>query len=288
MTLAFIDNRLDRCANRRSDADWIAAQLSHPEARMVHINGEATRAEKGHLASDMPPAEALRDMPTIFLGIDDAGSPWFACKSDSSDRLVPLRSLAMENLVPAAELGIAAQARALVQWHERRGFCSNCGDRNRSMDGGYRRHCDGCGMDHFPRTDPVIIMVVRHGDRILLGRQAAWTPGMYSALAGFLEPGETIEDAARREIREEAGIAVGEVRYATSQPWPFPSSLMIGLIGEALSDRISLDDKELEDARWFPRDEVLQMLDRNHPQGLWATNPYAIAHRLVRMAVQVT
>ena len=129
-------------------------------------------------------------------------------------------------------------------------------------------------------------MVVRHGTRILLGRQAAWTAGMYSALAGFLEPGETIEDAARREVLEEAGITVGTVHYAASQPWPFPSSLMIGLIGEALTDRISLDDKELEDARWFDRAEALMMLDRTHPQGLWATNPYAIAHELVRLALQ--
>jgi NAD+ diphosphatase len=283
MALAYIGNRLDRCANQRSDAAWVEAQRRAPDAKMVHINGEGTLAAGGHLVTDRPAGDAAL---VVFLGRDAAGAPWFACPSTLTENLAPLRSLAMENLVPAEELGIAAQARALIQWHERRGFCSNCGGRNRVVDGGYRRHCDSCGMDHFPRTDPVIIMVVRHGSRILLGRQAAWTAGMYSALAGFLEPGETIEDAARREVLEEAGITVGTVRYAASQPWPFPSSLMIGLIGEALTDRISLDDKELEDARWFDRAEALMMLDRTHPQGLWATNPYAIAHELVRLALQ--
>lgn len=283
MTLAYIGNRLDRCSSRRSDAGWIAAQRKAPDAKMVHINGEATLASDGRLVTDRPAEDSSL---VVFLGLDAAAAPWFACKSALTETLTPLRSLAMENLVPAEELGIAAQARALIQWHERRGFCSNCGGRNRVVDGGYRRHCDSCGMDHFPRTDPVIIVVVRHGGRILLGRQAAWTPGMYSALAGFLEPGETIEDAARREVLEEAGITVGTVRYAASQPWPFPSSLMIGLIGQALTDRISLDDKELEDARWFDRDEALMMLNRTHPQGLWATNPYAIAHELVRLALQ--
>ena len=283
MTLAYISNPLDRCASRRADASWIETQRGMPGARMVHVNGEAVCAADGRLVTDRgaPP-----DSLIVFLGLDANGLPWFACKSDASEQLVPLRSLAMEGLVPAGDLGIAAQARALIQWHERRGFCSNCGGRNSVADGGYRRHCDSCGMDHFPRTDPVIIIVVRHGSRILLGRQSAWTPGMYSALAGFLEPGETIEDAARREVLEEAGIEVGAVRYAASQPWPFPSSLMIGLIGEALSDRISLDDKELEDARWFDRSDIMMMLDRTHPQGLWATNPYAIAHQLVRIAVQ--
>ena len=141
-------------------------------------------------------------------------------------------------------------------------------------------------MDHFPRTDPVVIMVVRHENNILLGRQSAWKPGMYSALAGFVEPGETIEDAARREVFEESGVRVGAVRYVTSQPWPFLSNLMIGLIGEATSTAITRDEKELEDACWFSRAEARMMMERTHPDGLYAANPYAIAHELVRQALE--
>ena len=221
----------------------------------------------------------------VFLGVDADGSPWFACKTDSEEGLHDLRSLAMEEALPPEQLGILAQARSLIQWHERRTFCSNCGQRNEVADAGYRRHCSACGMDHFPRTDPVVIMVVRHGDSILLGRQKPWKPGMYSALAGFVEPGETIEDAARREVFEEAGIVVGAVHYVTSQPWPFLSNLMIGLIGEAETSDIRLDQNELEDARWFSAAEARMMVDLTHPDGLYAANPMAIAHHLVQTAL---
>ena len=192
----------------------------------------------------------------------------------------------MEEALPPEELGILAQARSLIQWHERRNFCSNCAHTLEIADAGYRRHCAGCGMDHFPRTDPVVIMVVRHEGRILLGRQSSWKPGMYSALAGFVEPGETIEDAARREVFEESGVRVGAVRYVTSQPWPFLSNLMIGLIGDAVAAEITLDENELEDARWFSADEARLMVERRHPDGLYAANPYAIAHELVRVALR--
>lgn len=282
MTLAYIGNRLDRCANQRGDSAWLDAQRRSPKARMVHVNGDGILVKDGKLVTNEPASSDL----TVFLGIDEEGAPWFACKSDITENLSPLRGLAMEALLPESEIGILAQARTLVHWHERRTYCSNCGGRNESADAGYRRHCNACGADHFPRTDPVIIMVVRHGDDILLGRQSSWQPGMYSALAGFMEPGETIEAAARREVYEEAGIRVGDIRYVTSQPWPFPANIMIGLIGEATSRDITVDAKELEDARWFPSAEARQMLERTHPQGLWATNPMAIAHHLVAAALQ--
>ncbi len=152
-------------------------------------------------------------------------------------------------------------------------------------DAGYRRHCEACGADHFPRTDPVVIMVVRDSNRFLLGRQASWGLGMFSALAGFMEPGETIEAAMRREVMEEAGIKVGNVSYVTSQPWPFPSSLMIGLLGEAETTDIVIDPKELETAKWFERDEVQAMLENMHPDGLTASHPYAIAHHIIKAAL---
>jgi NAD+ diphosphatase len=222
----------------------------------------------------------------VFLGLDSSDVPWFACSIETTDGLRDLRSLAMEEAVSPHELGMLAQARSLLQWHERRTYCSNCAAKLEIADAGYRRHCPGCGMDHFPRTDPVVIMVVRHGANILLGRQSSWKPGMYSALAGFVEPGETIEDAARREVFEEAGVRVGAVKYVTSQPWPFLSNLMIGLIGDAVSSEITLDKNELEDARWFSPEEAKMMVERTHPGGLYAANPYAIAHELVRVALE--
>ena len=222
----------------------------------------------------------------LFLGRDRQGQAWTAGPSTDSEQLRDLRGLAMEGVLPPDIIGMLAQARSLVSWHERHGFCANCGAATEVKDGGYRRHCEGCGADHFPRTDPVIIIVATYGERLLLGRQSSWVPGMYSALAGFMEPGETIEDAARREVFEEAGIRLGAIRYVASQPWPYPSSLMIGLVGEALDDAIQIDAKEIEEARWFPFAEARMMVERTHPDGLFATHPFAIAHLLVRTALQ--
>lgn len=283
MTLAYVLNPLDRRANDRPNAEWVAQQRLHPDAKLIGIAGDSVLLADGQLAA----ANGASDALTVFLGLDAENVPWFACRCEPAEGMRDLRSLAMEEALPPEQLGILAQARSLIQWHERRNFCSNCGARLELADAGYRRHCPSCGMDHFPRTDPVVIMVVRHGDNILLGRQQPWKPGMYSALAGFVEPGETIEDAARREVFEEAGVRVGAVRYVMSQPWPFLSNLMIGLIGDALSEEITLDTKELEDARWFSADEARQMIARTHPDGLYAANPYAIAHELVKVALDL-
>lgn len=281
MPLAYVLNPLDRRANDRTDDAWIAAQRQRPDARLIGISADSVLMNGGALAQ----AHDDGRLPAFFLGLDQDGRPWFAQRTAATEGLRDLRSLAMEEALPAEELGILAQARSMIAWHERRSFCSNCAARLEIADAGYRRHCPQCGMDHFPRTDPVVIMVARHARGILLGRQKAWKPGMYSALAGFVEPGETIEDAARREVYEESGIRVSAVRYVSSQPWPFVSNLMIGLIGEALSDEITVDATELEDARWFSREEAGQMLARTHPQGLYAANPFAIAHDLVKAAL---
>lgn len=282
MPLAYVLNPLDRRANDRPNAEWVSQQRQRADAKLIRIAGDAALLNGGSLvtANDAT-AEAC-----VFLGLDAQGAPWFAFRTEAAEGMRDLRSLAMEEALPAAELGMLAQARSLLQWHERRTYCSNCAAKLEIADAGYRRHCPGCGMDHFPRTDPVAIMVVRHEGRILLGRQSSWKPGMYSALAGFVEPGETIEDAARREVFEESGVRVGAVRYVTSQPWPFLSNLMIGLIGDAVSTEIRLDEKELEDARWFSAEEARTMMDRTHPDGLYAANPYAIAHELVRVALE--
>ncbi len=283
MQLAYIHNPLDRSANLRPDEDWISTQRENRNAKFVRINGDQAVMRDGRLDTSFAPDATA----PIFLGLDPTGAPWFAIGTSATEGLKDLRSLATEEAVSPEELGILAQARSLVQWHQRRSFCSNCGNRLEIRDGGYRRHCPSCSMDHFPRTDPVVIIVVRHEGGILLGRQSPWKPGMYSALAGFVEPGETIEDAARREVFEEAGIRVGAVRYVSSQPWPFLSNLMIGLIGEALSSTITLDHKELEDARWFSAAEATMMVERTHPDGLYAANPMAIAHQLVKAALQL-
>jgi len=282
MPLAYVLNPLDRRANDRTNAEWVAGQRKRPDAKLIRIAGDATLLAGGTLMT----ANDANLEPTAFLGLDAEGAPWFAARVEPADGMRDLRSLAMEEALPPEQLGMLAQARSMLQWHERRTYCSNCAAKLEIADAGYRRHCPGCGMDHFPRTDPVAIMVVRHGGNILLGRQSSWKPGMYSALAGFVEPGETIEDAARREVFEESGVKVGPVKYVTSQPWPFLSNLMIGLVGEAISAEIRLDENELEDARWFTAAEARMMVARTHPDGLYAANPFAIAHELVRVALE--
>jgi NAD+ diphosphatase len=282
MPLAYVLNPLDRRANDRPNAEWVSQQRQRADAKLIRIAGDAALLSGGSLVT----ANDATAEGCVFLGLDAQGAPWFAFRTEAMEGMRDLRSLAMEEALPAAELGMLAQARSLLQWHERRTYCSNCAAKLEIADAGYRRHCPGCGMDHFPRTDPVAIMVVRHEASILLGRQSSWKPGMYSALAGFVEPGETIEDAARREVFEESGVRVGAVRYVTSQPWPFLSNLMIGLIGDAVSTEIRLDENELEDARWFSAEEARKMMDRTHPDGLYAANPYAIAHELVRVALE--
>ncbi len=193
-----------------------------------------------------------------------------------------LRSIAVQGLVGPDHLAPLAEAKALLHWHARHRFCANCGTLSRPIDGGWRRDCPACRAQHFPRTDPVAIMLAVAGERCLLGRQSRFAPGMWSCLAGFVEPGELIEDAVRRETREEAGIACGRVSYFASQPWPFPSSLMIGCHTEALSNDIVVDHDELEDARWFDREEVVAMLLRRHRDGLTTPPPVAIAHHIIR------
>jgi len=175
---------------------------------------------------------------------------------------------------------LAATARSMFSWHMSHGFCSACGTQSMAVDAGWRRRCPTCGTSHFPRTDPVVIMLILSGDKVLVGRSPGWPDGMYSLLAGFLEPGETIEAAVRREVFEEAGIKVGEVGYLASQPWAFPSSLMIGCIGYATSTDITLDPNELEDARWATRSEMQDAASGEHPD-IKPARSGAIAHFLL-------
>ncbi|MGA2491611.1 MAG: NAD(+) diphosphatase [Roseiarcus sp.] len=304
---------LDRVSERRDDDAMVAALRARPDAKAVLIAREMPILPRGAapLAPYFPLAEVERLGGAQFealLGIEAAGAPVFAAllpdgaveqlSGDSEgflDRrqlvvpgrddlaLTDLRSIAVQGLVGAEALAVLGQAKAILSWHARHGFCANCGAETRPAAAGWRRECDVCKAQHFPRTDPVVIMLALNGERCLLGRQSRWPEGMYSCLAGFVEPGETIEEAVRREIREESGIACGEVAYLASQPWPFPSSLMIGCFARAASRDIVVDDVELEDARWFERAEVMAMFDKRHPEGLTTPMPMAIAHHILRV-----
>jgi NAD+ diphosphatase len=293
--LGFVQNPLLRHSAER-DARLVARHAENPATLTALIAGEVPILRRNGVGatgllplSDVRRAMAVREQ--AFLGTRD-GAPVLATlidtsaaelfQDDAAFQVLDLRSIAVQGVVPPDELGILAQAKALLYWHARHRFCANCGAPTDLTCAGFRRDCLSCGAQHFPRTDPVAIMLVAHGDRCLLGRQSRFAAGMYSCLAGFVEPGETIEDAVRRETFEEAGVRVGAVRYVASQPWPFPANLMIGCRAEAVSEDIVLDRTELEDGRWFVRDEVALMLDGRHPDGLRGPVPMAIAHHLLR------
>ncbi len=291
----FSGNRIDRQSEARSPASLPDA-LAHAEARfylfrddraLVTVRGDDLDP---HFRPDHDLVAAAIGETVVLLGEED-GLPRLAgtlpADLDLPDHVkaIDLRSLAYQGLLTDSDLGAIAQARSMTGWHLRHRFCANCGAPTAMSQGGYRRDCAACGAQHFPRVDPVVIMLIQDGDKVLLGRSRRFNPGMYSCLAGFLEPGETIEAAVRRETFEEAGIRIGQVRYHASQPWPFPSTLMIGCVGRALSREIVLDDVELEDARWFDRPELRDMLAERHADGLTCPPRLAIAHELIRSFV---
>src|SRR5436190_725475 len=298
--LGYAASRIDRAAGRRADAAALAALENDAGARAYAIGGEMMVLRKLPAGLDplLDPATARtlgQGAEVAFLGLYE-GAPRFAVgldvatiealKTDDRFTLTDLRSIAVRGLVDAEHLPPLAEGKALLSWHARHRFCPNCGASTRLVDGGWRRDCASCGTQHFPRTDPVAIMLAVAGERCLLGRSHRFQAGMWSCLAGFVEPGEAIEDAVRRETLEEAGIVCGRVRYFASQPWPFPTSLMIGCHAEALSQEIIIDRTELDDARWFDREEVALMLLRRHPDGLATPPSMAIAYHIIRAWVE--
>ncbi|QFU17430.1 NAD(+) diphosphatase [Microvirga thermotolerans] len=296
-SMAYITNRLVRHSVEH-DPDALARHARDPGAAIVLLAGDLPVLAAGRPGSGFLPASVLDRLPEhreqVFLGYlgerpviatlaaAEMAKPF---QDDPAFTVENLRAVAMSGLVPPEELGTLAMAKSLLDWHARHRFCANCGAPTRHAQAGFRRDCPQCEAQHFPRTDPVVIMLVTRGDKCLLGRQPRFAPRTYSCLAGFLEPGETIEDAVRREVLEEAGVRVGAVRYVASQPWPFPSSIMIGCAGEAESEDIAFDTAELEDARWFTKDDVRRMLDGTH-ETFAAPMPIAIAHHLLRHWVQ--
>lgn len=299
----------DRVAQIRSDSEAVAQLAADPGSLVLPlwrgrplVAGEET-VHTGWLPPGHP-VLALATAPWLFLGRHAAAARFVADVSswvpDGHDeaalhgffdpveyrhpalpgdhRFVELRSV-MTRLVPV-DAAMASTARALINWHRSHRFCSSCGEGSEISMSGWQRTCPACGATHFPRTDPVVIMLVRRGNRALLGRSPGWPEGMYSALAGFVEPGETLEAAVRREVREETGVRVRDVRYVAGQPWAWPNSLMLGFVAEAESEEITLDH-ELEDARWVTREEMVAIMAGLHPV-IRRPRPGAIAHELVR------
>ena len=292
---AFVSNILDRAAHLRNNEEKLFALESkstsrayvvHRDSLLVKKEGDSSRA----LLSIDEAAKLGANPGTIFLGLRDGAAIFgMGISQAAAEKLLgredvavsELRGMAMQGVVPPNELSAIAMAKSMVNWHQRHGFCANCGARTAMKEGGWKRECPSCKAEHFPRTDPVVIMLVTKGDKCLMGRQGRFPPGMYSCLAGFVEAAETIEDAVLREVFEESGIRCTDVAYYMTQPWPYPSSLMIGCTARALTEDIVVDRTELEDARWFDREEARLMLTRKHPDGLAGPHAFAIAHHLL-------
>jgi NAD+ diphosphatase len=303
-TVTFGGSGLDRVGERRGDAAamadlWAAGQV------LPVWRGKPLLAGPDALGW-LPPGHPVlaQGGEAVFLGLDDGVARFAMDISDWSPEagaeavqagffdpsvqrhpalpvshgFAELRGVMVA--LTAREAELAAMAKAVLHWHRSHGFCATCGAASEMRNAGWQRGCPACGAQHFPRTDPVVIMLVTHGNAVLLGRSPGWPEGMYSCLAGFVEPGETIEAAVRREVLEESGVVVGDVRYLASQPWPFPASLMIGCQGDALGRTITLDPVELEDALWVTREEMVSVMAGQHPR-IKPARKGAIAHFLI-------
>jgi NAD+ diphosphatase len=303
---------LDRQSGKRSDPEYLAALGRDLDARFivlldhkpVIVSNEARTeaALRWFTLAEIEKADLnLQLSELLFLGVErEGGAGRFAVVVSELDMrhskaalemfrpAVDLRSLAMQGIMSSEEVSLAGKAKGLAHWHDNARCCGRCGAVTRIRDGGWRRRCWACGTDIFPRTDPVVIMLVEHPDRksCLLGRSARFAPNMYSTLAGFIEPGEDVADAVRREVMEEAGIEVDAVSYHSTQPWPFPHSLMIGCIAQATTTELTIDLDELADARWFTRDECRHMIAGTHKDGLTGPGRQAIARALMDAFVE--
>lgn len=281
----------DRLDQVRQDPAAQTELMQRADARVLHLSDGLDPLFDGanlvwRSVADVPMESAL-----LFLGEDSAARPCFAELPPTRRTAPPPMNRALWPnlaLLGAEEAGLYATARSLTDWHQRHGFCAACGGATRPQKGGWARACDACGAEHFPRVDPVVIMLAEHKGRILIGRQPRFPAGQYSALAGFVEPGENLEDAVARELWEEAGVRVRDVRYVASQPWPFPSSLMIGCIATCDDPALTLDETELEHAFWAERADVVAALESPDSAPFKLPSPIAIAHHLIAAWVAET
>ena len=299
----FTGSPLDRADHERRDPAWLAEQLAHPKGRFLALRNLDALVEQRS-----PPAIAwleARELPdaglaarAVLLGLED-GAPRLAVDLSGLDegrldglqqagrRFEEVRGVAPE--LPAGESATLAQARSLVDWHARHRFCAVCGGPTEAGRAGGVRACGACGAEHFPRVDPVVIVLVTRGDRCLLVHGRARPGSNYTCVAGFMEPGETVEEAVRREVLEESGVQVAAVRYHSSQPWPFPASLMLGCHAEAASEAIAIDPEEIDDARWFDRADVARAVSvvageapEDPALDFGVPAPFTISHQLIR------
>jgi NAD+ diphosphatase len=293
----FAGNPLDRASERRRDEAWLAEMLAAPGSLSLALwngkpmveGGKESGVQLAYLRADMARELAGGGERLLFMGLwkenavfaldfDGAADPAEG-PLEGLGRFEDLRTIALK--LPAADAAIAATAKSMFEWRRRHRHCAACGQTSEVAEGGWKRVCPSCKAEHFPRTDPVVIMLPVRGEACLLGRQAAWPKGMYSALAGFLEPGECIEEACARELAEEAGLRAVKVRYHSTQPWPYPSSLMIGLIAEVENEDAIPDQTELDEVRWFSRVEAGALI-RGELTDARAPGELAIAHQLIK------
>ena len=294
----FAGNPLNRASDRRGDAEWLAEQLDSSESLGIAIwNGRplVETSKTGGRQIAYLPARLVSELAgggpehLLFMGLWQDTAVFAVDLDGSSDpvagplegmgEFMDLRVISMQ--LPDTDAAILATAKQMFEWRRRHRHCANCGQPSEAREGGWKRVCPSCEVEHFPRTDPVVIMLAYHGERCMLGRQEIWPKGMFSALAGFLEPGESIEEACARELNEEAGLRTRQVRYHSTQPWPYPSSLMIGLIAEVEDDEGTPDQTELSEVRWFTREEAKRLL-AGEIEGTFCPQPMAIAHQLIR------
>ncbi len=292
---------LNRAAEKRLDAAWLESKRRDPSSLVLPMwrlepfllgpERSSDPPELGLLRPEIADSIAGPDAPCIFLGLDGARAVFALDVSQAADpgKAPPLAGLghfrearAAAQIVSIRDGAIIGQAKAMIDWHQRHGFCPRCGAPTQMMDAGYRRLCGKCNAEHFPRVDPVVIMLATHGEACLIGRNKLFPRGMFSALAGFVEPGETIEEAVRRELMEEASVKVSDVTYHATQPWPFPSSLMIGCFAKAESRDVKVDENELAEVRWLERRVARELIEGKKIDGLNLPPPIAIAHHLIK------
>jgi NAD+ diphosphatase len=298
-TNVFAGNPLDRASDRRSNTAWVAEKLADPTSLalvlwngkpMVEAKKDDPKASQiAYVRADLAGELSNGGERLLFMGLWQETAVFALDMEGANDpadgpleglgRFEDLRAIALQ--LPAADAAMLATAKAMFEWRRRHRHCANCGQPSEPTDGGWKRVCQACKTEHFPRTDPVVIMLPVRGETCLLGRQAAWPKGTYSALAGFLEPGESIEEACAREIFEEAGLRTASVSYHSTQPWPYPSSLMIGLIAEVEDGEAAPDQTELEEVRWFTRQEARTLM-KGTLTGARAPGSVAIAHQLIK------